>query len=218
MKIDSESIEAAAKLLDEAAQKLENSENALNLLFRSPAFSFGANFPFDLPTGDPALTWRGVENAIEDARFSPPTIAAVQSKTVELSDLLVQVAHRYADQEAEIAARFERGKKLGRGIARALVKLAAEYAANNGPGDPLSTARTHFLGSLLGTHAAISRGDGRGVLAAAVEVAFAMPGVPANRLGHDEASTAVFQHIVAGLAGAEALGSRYAGEEFAAIV
>src|SRR5690625_6996009 len=99
MKIDSESIEAAAKLLDEAAQKLENSENALNLLFRSPAFSFGANFPFDLPTGDPALTWRGVENAIEDARFSPPTIAAVQSKTVELSDLLVEVSHRYADQE-----------------------------------------------------------------------------------------------------------------------
>lgn len=216
LKIDSASIEAAANLLDEAAQRLENCENALNLLFRSPAFSFGAHFPFDLPSDDPALTWRGVENAIEDARFSSPTIAAVQSKTVELSDLLVQVANRYADQEAEIAARFERGKKLGRGIARALVKLAAEYAATNGPGDPLSTARTHFLGSLLGTHAAISGGDVRGMLAGAVEVSFPMTGVVANWLGNDENSTAVLQHIVAVLTGAEALGSRYTGEEFAA--
>lgn len=218
MKIDSESIETAAKLLDRAAQKLENSENALNLLFRSPAFSFGANFPFDLPTGDPALTWRGVENAIEDARFSPPTIAAVQSKTVELSDLLVEVSHRYADQEAEIAASFERGKKLGRGMARALVKLAAEYAATNGPSDPLSTARTYFLGSLLGTHAAISGGDMRGVLAGAVEVSFPMTGVIVNWLGNDENSTAVLQHIVAVLTGEEALGGRYTGEEFAAIL
>jgi len=219
-RIDTDSIQATAQLLAEAAERISNCETALARLATSPPFSFGVNLPFDLPTADPAATWNSVENAIDYARFASGGTTSVLAASEDLIESLHAAAEMYIEHERAITQQFERGQRFGQSLAHNLIKFLNELGQSRlEHASVIQRMAFGMVSARAVLNATMLTGDQRGTFLGLIQAGMPLTHFLMTEAGgikdHDGAALA---DVIAIIRGEAKLGDNYQAEEFVALL